>query len=341
MKYQILGTSGLRVSEFCLGTMTFGEEFKWGSSKEISEQVFNQFVDAGGNFFDTANYYTKGTSEKWLGEFIRERRKSSVIATKYTLSTDPSDQNASGNQRKNLFQAVEESLRRLQTDYIDLYWVHAWDPHTPIEETLRALNDLIKSGKVLYIGISNAPAWVVAKANTEAKLRGWSPFYALQLQYSLIERTIEPTFFPFAAEDNLSILAWSPLAMGVLSGKYHDKAPEKSRFNINPLWGERYLNARNLKIASTCVEIAKKRGMTPSQVALKWIQQKNPRIIPIVGAKNGAQLKESLEAFDAALTEEDMLILDEASCFDSPFPESFIQRKEIKAMVSSDAIKTF
>src|SRR5437016_5790540 len=221
MKYRLLGNSSLRVSEAALGTMTFGEDWGWGAAKDEARKVYDAFREAGGNFIDTANVYTNGTSESFLGEFMESHRQSVVLATKYTNSVPGTDPNAAGNHRKNMMQAVEASLKRLRTDYIDLYWVHIWDQITPVEEVMRALDDLVRAGKVLYTGISDAPAWWVAQANTLAYLRGWSPFVGLQIEYSLVERTVERELIPMAKAMNIGVTAWSPLAGGVLTGKYH------------------------------------------------------------------------------------------------------------------------
>src|SRR5258708_4363151 len=218
MRFKLLGNSGLRVSELCLGTMTFGEDWGWGSSKEESRQVYDAFIEAGGNFIDTANIYTNGTSERLLGEFIADARARIVLATKYTNSAAVNDANSGGNHRKNMVQALEASLKRLKTDYIDLYWLHIWDSLTPIEETMRAFDDLVRAGKILYAGISDAPAWVVSRANTLAELRGWTPFVGLQIEYSLIERTPERDLLPMARALDIGVTAWSPLAGGVLTG---------------------------------------------------------------------------------------------------------------------------
>src|SRR6188472_3405035 len=227
MKYSLLGKSGLRVSELCLGAMTFGEEWGWGASKEECHKIFNAYVDAGGNFIDTANKYTEGTSEKYIGEFIESDRDRFVLATKYTSNTRRGDPNAGGNHRKNMTQSLEASLKRLNTDYIDLYWVHAWDPLTPIEEMMRALDDMVRAGKILYIGISDAPAWIVSQANTVANLRGWTEFTGLQIEYSLIERTPERELLPMASALDIGVTAWSPLGGGVLTGKYNNKSEKQ------------------------------------------------------------------------------------------------------------------
>lgn len=236
MRYKILGKSGLRVSELCLGTMTFGEDwgaFLRGASKEDSKEIFDLFVEAGGNFIDTANNYQNGTSEKYVGELIASEREKFVLATKYTLTTNPNDPNASGSHRKNLLQSVNASLKRLNTAYIDMLWVHAWDYMTPIEELMRSLDDLIRSGKVLYVGMSDAPAWVVAQANTMSELQGWSPFIGLQIMYSLMERSPERDLLPMARNLDIGVTAWSPLGGGVLSGKYSNEIQEQKRFDPN------------------------------------------------------------------------------------------------------------
>src|ERR1700736_2608889 len=236
MNYKLLGKSGLRVSEFALGTMTFGDDWGWGAPKDEAQKVYNAFREVGGNFVDTANVYTNGTSEAFLGEFMKGHRASMVLATKYTNAAQGTDPNAGGNHRKNMMQAVEASLKRLKTDYIDLYWVHIWDQITPVEEVMRGLDDLVRQGKVLYVGISDAPAWWIAEANTLAHFRGWSPFVGLQIEYSLIERTVERELIPMAKALNIGVTAWSPLAGGVLTGKYHghgasEESAEPGRMN--------------------------------------------------------------------------------------------------------------
>lgn len=269
MHYKLLGKSGLRVSELCLGTMTFGTEFQWGSNKQASRTVFDAFVNAGGNFFDTANYYTRGTSESYLGEWIQSNRDYFVIATKYSLTTDPKNPNAQGNHKKNMVQALEASLKRLKTDYIDLYWIHAWDFTTPIEEVIRGLDELIRAGKILHIGISDAPAWVISRGNAFAELRGWSQFIAMQLEYSLAERGIEREHVPMADELNLAILPWSPLAMGLFTGKYTGRSSEKeSRFKINRSFSDNYLTEKRLRIAKAVERTADEMGVAPSQEAV-------------------------------------------------------------------------
>ena len=254
MRYKLLGKSGLRVSELCLGGMTFGED--WGSmlpgaSKEEAKKIFDLFVSKGGNFIDTANVYQNGTSEKFVGEFISSERERFVVATKYTLTTNPDDPNASGNHRKNLVQSVDASLKRLNTHYIDLLWVHIWDPMTPIEEVMRSLDDLIRSGKILYIGISDVPAWVVSNANAIADLRSWSSFIGLQIMYNLIERSAERELLPMARALDIGVTVWSPLGGGVLSGKYNkENTKEQKRFNVNNPMSASFVNERNISIGS-------------------------------------------------------------------------------------------
>lgn len=333
MKYKLLGRSGLRVSELCLGTMTFGEEFGWGNSKDESRKVFDEFVEKGGNFFDTANYYTKGTSEKFLGEFIAKSRDRYVLATKYSLNTNPDDPNAGGNHRKNMMHALHASLKRLNTDYIDVYWIHAWDFTTPLEEVMRALDDCVRAGKVNYVGISDTPAWIVSRSNAIAELRGWTPFVALQLEYSLIERTIEREFVPMAKALDLAILAWSPLGMGVLTGKYSKGPPSDSRFQINPTMGERFLKGQNRKIADTVLELSKEIGLPAGQIAINWVRQQCGVVIPIVGAKNAEQLRENLGCLEFELTDEHMHRLNEISKIDGGFPHEFLDSPGIKKII--------
>ena len=219
MRYKLFGKSGLRVSELCLGTMTFGEDWGWGGSREECRNMFEAYAEAGGNFIDTANHYTNGTSETFVGEFIAQDRQRFVLSTKYTLNGRPSDPNGGGNHRKSMIQALDASLKRLGTDYIDIYWLHAWDFMTPIEEVMRALDDLVRAGKVLYVGISDSPAWVIARANMLAELRGWSPFVGLQVPYSLIERTPEREFLPMAQSLDIAVCAWGAIGGGVLTGE--------------------------------------------------------------------------------------------------------------------------
>jgi aryl-alcohol dehydrogenase-like predicted oxidoreductase len=317
--------------------MTFGEEGALGSTEAESKNVFDAYVGAGGNFFDTANIYSHGMSEKLLGEYVGAERNRAVIATKYALSMNPSDPNASGSHRKNLFQSVHASLQRLNTDYIDLLWVHAWDRFTSIEEIMRGLDDLVRQGKVLYIGASNFPAWVVAKANTMAEERGWTPFVCLQLEYSLLERTIEREYFDLACSLGLTICAWSPLGGGVLTGKY-SRLLQESRYRDKGFWTSRYVNDHTVGIGESVVKMAREIGKTPAQVALVWLRQKQPFLIPIVGAKRASQLEENLGCLSFSLTEEQMKDLDEVNPLSLEFPREFLACEGMRQLVFGDTI---
>jgi aryl-alcohol dehydrogenase-like predicted oxidoreductase len=276
MQYRLLGNSGLRVSEAALGTMTFGDAHGWGSEKDEARKVYDAFREAGGNFIDTANFYTNGTSESFLGEFIQGQRQSIVMATKYTLAAPGTDPNAAGNQRKNMMQSVEASLKRLRTDYIDLYWVHMWDQITPVEEVMRGLDDLVRAGKVLYVGISDAPAWWIAQANTLAHLRGWSPFIGLQIEYNLIERTVERELIPMAKALNLGLTAWSPLSNGVLTGKYHGHgSSEPGRMSVEMMKPFMPEPQRTDRIVTAIKTVSDQTGRSMAQVALAWLRNRS------------------------------------------------------------------
>lgn len=332
MRYKLLGKSGLRVSELALGTMTFGEEWGWGASKEESRKIFDTYAEAGGNFIDTANRYTEGTSEKWVGEFIQSDREHFVLASKYTLVTRQGDPNASGNHRKNLVQALGASLKRLGTDYLDLYWLHAWDFTTPIEEVLRALDDQVRAGHILHIGISDTPAWVVSRANAIAELRGWTPFTALQIEYSLIERTPERDLLPMARALDIAVTPWAPLAGGLLTGKYTaNQGGEDKRLKE----GSGRLAERNVAIARVVDEIAGELGRPPSQVALGWVRQQAGTMVPIVGARRAAQLKENLGALEFTLSGEHLARLSEASRIELGFPHAFLQSPGVQNVLYS------
>lgn len=323
MRYKLFGRSGLRVSELCLGTMTFGTEWGWGADHDVSKQIFDAYANAGGNFLDTANRYTEGTSEKWLGEFIAADRDHFVLATKYTLFDRKDDPNFSGNHRKNLMRSVEASLKRLNTDHIDLLWVHAWDFMTPVDEVLRGLDDLIRMGKVHYIGISDTPAWIVAQANTMAELRGWSAFIGLQIEYSLVERTPEREFLPMAKAFDLAITPWASLGAGVLTGKYlRDETGRLTESSSK-------LNDRSLRIATKVVEIAEEMGVTPAQIAINWTRQHRDQvIIPILGASKLHQMEDNLKAVNFELRPEQVEALNEASAVELGFPHDFLKRAQ-------------
>jgi aryl-alcohol dehydrogenase-like predicted oxidoreductase len=334
MKYRLLGNSGLRVSEAALGTMTFGDEWGWGSPKDEARKVYDAFREAGGNFIDTANFYTNGTSESLLGEFMKDHRESVVLATKYTMSAPGTDPNAAGNQRKNMMQAVEVSLKRLQTDYIDLYWVHLWDQITPVEEVMRGLDDLIRHGKVLHVGISDAPAWWIAQANTLAQLRGWSSFVGLQIEYSLIERTVERELVPMAKALNLGLTAWSPLARGMLTGKYHGHgSSEQGRLNGDRMKDFMPEQQRTERVVSAVKAVSDQTGRSMAQVALAWLRYRPVPVIPIIGARKLSQLQDNLASFDLALSAEQVKALDEASQIDLGFPYEIYAKEFVRATV--------
>lgn len=323
MRYQLLGKSGLRVSELCLGTMTFGETWGWGASKEESAKMFNLFAEQGGNFIDTSVNYTDGTSETFVGEFLQGRRDQFVVATKYTLTQaiNP-DPNGGGNSRKNMMKSVERSLRRLQTDYIDLYYLHMWDYLTPVEEVLRGLDDLVRAGKVLYIAISDTPDWIVAEANTLTELRGWAPFIGLQLPYSLLDRGIERAFLPMARHWDMTVLPWGVLEAGILSGKFLNPVTAPTRVNPEKL----KLSDKTQKIIAEVCAIAQETGHTMSQVAINWARQ-NPmaQMLPILGTRTVEQLIDNLAALEWKLTEEQLKRLNEVSAIEMGFPHDFLE----------------
>src|SRR6267143_815268 len=334
MKYRLLGKSGLRVSEAALGTMTFGDEWGWGSPKAEAQNVYEIYREAGGNFIDTAFFYTTGTSERFMGEFIQGHRESVVLATKYSIAAPGNDPNAAGNHRKSMMQAVEASLKRLQTDYIDLYWVHIWDQITPVEEVMRALDDLVRQRKVLYVGISDAPAWWIAQANTLATLRGWSPFVGLQIEYSLIERTVERELIPMAKALGLGVTAWSPLSSGVLTGKYHGHgSSEGGRMSSDMVKEFMPEEQRARRIVAAVKAVADEVGVSMAQVALAWLRYRPVPVIPIIGARKLSQLKDNLASADVSLSAKQLKALDEASRIELGFPHEFYTRDLVRGMV--------
>jgi aryl-alcohol dehydrogenase-like predicted oxidoreductase len=339
MRYQLLGRSGLRVSEICLGTMTFGEDWGWGSSKAESRGIYDHFRELGGNFIDTANVYTNGTSELFLGEFMQGHRAEVVLATKFTNALPGKDPNAGGNHRKSMMQSVEASLKRLKTDYIDLYWMHIWDRITPVEEVMRGFDDLVRQGKVLYVGVSDAAAWWIAKANTLAELRGWAPFVALQIEYSLLERTPERELLPMAAGLGLSVTAWSPLAGGLLSGKYRvtehgiQSDDGKNRMD-NPDMQQFAPNRdRTNRVVDVLRNVAKQAGLSPAQVALAWLRHRKLPVIPIVGARRLDQLEANVAIVGLKLSAEEVRALDEASQIELGFPHDLFDKPMVKSLV--------
>jgi len=333
MRYKLFGKSGLRVSEICLGTMTFGTEWGWGADKEESRKIFNAFRDAGGNFIDTANRYTEGTSEKFVGEFMKGMREEIVLATKYTLYMKEGEPNSAGNHRKNMVQALEASLKRLNTDYIDLYWLHAWDYMTPVEEVMRALDDMVRAGKVLYVGISDTPAWVVSQANMLADLRGWSRFVGLQVEYSLIERTIERELLPMTRALDMAVTPWGAIGGGVLTGKYNKENRRESDTKRYKEGESGRVSDKNLKIASEVVKIADEIGCEPAQVAINWTRQQRGVIIPIIGARTEKQVTQNAASVEHPLSKEHLERLDEISRIDMGFPHEFLEKEHIRNLV--------
>jgi aryl-alcohol dehydrogenase-like predicted oxidoreductase len=328
MQYKLLGNTGLRVSELCLGAMTFGEDWDWGANEATSRAIFETFAEAGGNFIDTANVYTNGTSEKMLGEFISSERDRFVVATKYTVMSNLKDPNSSGNQRKNLMRSLEASLKRLNTEYIDLYWVHMWDTVTPVEEMMRALDDAVRAGKIMYIGISDAPAWIISRAQTLAELKNMTPFAAIQLEYNLVERTVERELLPMAENLNLSVLNWSPLGAGVLTGKYLKADPSQDNRLNKAEFFPQYTVDRAMQIAQVVVDVAGEAGCSAAQVAIAWIRQQSPRHIPIIGARTLEQLKDNLGCLNVVLNNEQLTRLNAVSEIDLGFPLNFLRRME-------------
>jgi aryl-alcohol dehydrogenase-like predicted oxidoreductase len=333
MKYRLLGDSGLRVSEASLGTMTFGEDWGWGSAKDEAQKIYRAYREAGGNFIDTANVYTNGTSEKFLGEFMKGHRESVVLATKYSNAAPGTDPNAAGNHRKSMTQALEASLKRLQTDYIDLYWMHIWDEVTPVEEVMRGLDDLVRAGKVLYVGISDAPAWWIAGANTLAQLRGWTAFVGLQIEYSLIERTVERELIPMAQAFDVGVVAWSPLASGLLSGKYHGGAGS-AEGRLSGEGMEQFLpeKQRADRIIAAVKSVAGEVGRSLAQVALAWLRYRAVPVIPIIGARKLAQLEDNLASLDLAFSAAQLKTLDVASRVDLGFPQEFYSKELVRTL---------
>lgn len=311
MRYKLLGHSGLRVSELCLGTMTFGEDWGWGASKEESRKMFDCYAELGGNFIDTSVNYTEGTSETFLGDFIHVDRDHWVVATKYTLTNeDQTDPNQGGNSRKNMRHSVERSLRRLQTDYIDILYLHMWDFFTPVEEVLRGLDDLIRQGKVNYIAVSDTPAWIVAEANTRAELHGWSRFIGLQVPYSVRYRAVERAELPMAKHWDMAVLPFGLVVGGILTGKYQVEDGTPRRYKI-----DQPLPPELMKVIEAVKAVAQETGRSPAQVAINWVRQQQHRaqIIPILGARTPAQLQDDLACLEWELSPEQLERLSEAS----------------------------
>ncbi|TWH24082.1 aryl-alcohol dehydrogenase-like predicted oxidoreductase [Rhodococcus rhodochrous J45] len=321
MAQRVLGSSGIRVSELCLGAMTFGTEWGFGADETESRAVYDKYRAAGGNFVDTANNYTNGASEEMLGRFIASERDAMVVSTKYTLPTDPRDANSGGSNRKSLRRSVETSLRRLGTDYLDVLWVHAWDRCTPEAETLRALDDLVRAGKVLAIGISNTPAWVISRSNAIAELRGWTSFCALQVEYSLLARTPERELLPMAEHLGLPVYAWSPLARGALARDHTDESLAA-------------LTLRMQRIVKVTREIADELGTSSARVALAWVRRQG--LLLSVGARTAEQLRDNLGALSLQLSDDQLARLEEASAISAGYPHDFLSQR--RAMFEPDAL---
>jgi aryl-alcohol dehydrogenase-like predicted oxidoreductase len=305
----------------CLGTMTFGQSTTWDAPKDESRQIFDTFVEAGGNFIDTSINYAQGDSERFVGEFIATDRHRFVVGTKYTMHRHTSDPNIAGSHRKNMVRSLETSLKKLQTDYVDIYWVHAWDALTPTEEVMRALDDMVQAGKILYTGVSNTPAWVVSRANTISENRGWTRFNAIQVSYSLAERTAERELIPMARSLNMAVTAWGPLEGGLLSGKY-SQAPGAAELRRLDRSTQERLSDRNLRIAAEVGQVAKEIGCTPAQASLAWVRQQGA--IPIIGARTVAQAKDNLASLDVALDDAHRQRLDEISRIAPGYPNEFL-----------------
>jgi aryl-alcohol dehydrogenase-like predicted oxidoreductase len=330
MRYRLLGRSGLRVSELALGTMTFGEDWGWGASKEESRKIFERFAEAGGNFIDTANNYTDGTSERFVGEFVAADRDHFVLATKYTLTERREDPNFGGNHRKNMVRSVEGSLGRLDTDHLDVLWLHMWDGMTPIDEVLRAMDDMVRAGKVLYVGFSDTPAWVVAQAVAIAELRGWARPVAIQLPYNVLDRGAERDLLPMARSNDLAVTVWGMLEGGVLTGKY--RSPEGAP--------TRYEGASDKELAAgdAVAATANRLGRSSAQVAINWVRAKSGRaeIVPIIGARTVAQLDDALGCLEFELPEDEVRGLEEVAPVDLGFPHSFLGSDHVKGLIFGD-----
>ncbi|MDQ0603742.1 aryl-alcohol dehydrogenase-like predicted oxidoreductase [Streptomyces canus] len=330
MRYTLFGRTGLRVSELSLGTMVMGEDPGAGSDKETSGRLLDAYADAGGNFIDTADIYSGGGSERILGELLEGRREEFVLASKYTCGTHAGDVNAAGNHRMNLVRSVEASLNRLRTDRLDVLWVHARDNFTPVDEVMRALDDLVRTGKVLYVGVSDWPAWEIAQANTLAELRGWTAFAGSQLRYNLLERTPERELLPQARAFGQAVLAWAPLAAGKLTGKY--RRGESGRLDS---WGGKP-SAQEEEVVTAVLEVAEQGGWSPAQVALAWLLQRPGNIVPIIAATKEHQLADNLAGVDVRLDADAVARLDEVSAVSLGFPHDFVRDPDVVRTIYGD-----
>jgi len=335
MRYKLLGQSGLRVSELCLGTMTFGEDWGWGADQVTSQKIYERFTEAGGNFIDTANNYTNGTSERFVGAFIKKERDQFVVASKYSLRNragNPRDVNLGGNSRKSMLRSVENSLKRLDTDYIDILYLHMWDFTTPVDEVLQAARDLVMAGKILYFAFSDTPAWVVSYALAKAEVFGWPRPVALQIPYSLLDRGVERAELPMARAFNLGILTWGMLEGGILSGKYSHPTEEPRR--------ESDVGERELEAGEFVAKVAKEIGCTPAQVAINWIRRQPGNIIPILGCRTEAQILDNLGCLEAPLSEEQITALSGLVDFKRGFPLDFLNSEHVRGLVLGDSAKS-
>jgi len=338
-QYRLLGRSGLRVSPLALGTMTFGEAWGWGADAGEARRIFDLYVDRGGNMIDTAVNYTGGESERLLGGFIKEKRDRLVIGTKFTMARDPGNINSGGNHRYNLVRSVEASLKQLDTDRIDLLYVHAWDFTTSPDEVMRALDDLVGAGKVLYLGICNTPAWRIAQLQTLADLRGWSPLVALQIEYSLVERTVEHELMPMAQALGLGVLPWSPLGGGILTGKYgasdlsDENKADVAATRKGVIASSGHLNVGALAVADAVKAVADELGATSSQVAIAWTLLNPAVTAPVIGARTLAQAQDNLAALDIVLTDTKRDRLDAASAVAPIFPHRFVRRPMVQQLM--------
>ncbi len=330
--YRLLGRSGLKISPLCLGTMTFGET--WGAEEAESRRIFDAYVDRGGNFVDTAGYYAQGRSEELTGTFAASKRDRLVLSTKYSLAVGAGDPNAAGNGRKNMVRSVEDSLRRLRTDHIDLLFLHVWDDTTPADEILRGFDDLVRQGKILYIGISDTPAWQVARLQTIAELRGWTQLAALQVEYSLLQRATERDLLPAAKALGLGVMPWSPLANGLLSGKYATNAqapsdPDGGRGAMMKAVGR--VNPATIAVADAVKAVADEIGASSAQVALAWTLVNPVVAAPLVGARTLRQFEDNVGALAVELGADHLAALDAASGIELGFPHDFLKMDFIRA----------
>lgn len=330
MRYKLLGKSGLRVSELCLGTMTFGEVWGWGASKAESRRIFDAFIEVGGNFIDTANNYTDGTSETYVGEFIADAREQFVVASKFSLTENKSDPNAGGNSRKNMMQTVERSLKRLNTDYLDVLYLHMWDFMTPVEEVLRSVDDLVRAGKVLYFAFSDTPAWIVSHAVAVAERYGWTRPVAIQIPYSLASRSAERDIFPMARALDLAVIPWGVIGQGALTGKYNTPN-DKNEPRRNDDIGEK---ARLL--AAEIMALADDIERTPAQIAINYVRAQQGNMIPIIGARSEKQMRDNLGALEFTLTDEQVQRLNDATDFKIDFPLSFLTNDHVRGLIFGD-----